>query len=285
MDSNKTLLKTMKKETKNFVDFYRQLPHKMNPKKNQWTKLVETVVPSVKRMGLNQHLPDNKAIALILTGFLMVSFVGASSVGTEFENSMYWLQKPAWTDLPSYAEDTSIQYSATDLIQERVTREVCTDYNYTSMECLKLENKTMPGSNAPVLSVKSGNWSYLGNGNVRTNISIGLNELSTQTLKESTFLMNEQEYIKWFNQRYYYDGGNITSPDVDELQAGLKSMSVYGGKTNLRASRINSLEITSLSPFRASADVTMVLRFDDFRTGSFVLSDLYRVEVDSGLEN
>ena len=229
--------------------------------------------------------------ALVLGLVLFSSGLAASdSVSDDFQDAMYWLEKPAWNDLPSYAEDSSIEYRATDLIQERVTRETCTEYNETNStdgipECINYENETVPGSNAPIFNVESGNWSYLGNGNVRTNITIGLNELSTQTLKESTFLMDEDEYINWFNQRYYYNKSNITSSELDDLQDKLKSMSAYADNTNLKASQINSLEITSLSPFRASADMTMVFRFNDFRTGSFVLSDLYGVEVKSGLEN
>jgi len=74
---------------------------------------------------------STKAVSILLAVCFLFSFVGAASVGEEFENAMYWLEKPAWNDLPSYAEDSSIQYSATDLIQEHVTRETCTEYNTT----------------------------------------------------------------------------------------------------------------------------------------------------------
>jgi len=206
-------------------------------------------------------------------------------------DSMEWLQKDAWSDRPSYAENISIQYSATDLIQERVTREVCSGdnlINETSGQFYcngTMENQTMPGGNAPIFDISGNSNAYLGNGHVRTNLTVGLNELSTQTLKETTFLMDESEYVNWFNQNYYYKGSNITGSEVDELQSKLTSMSAHGENTNLKATRFNSLEITSIYPFRASADTTMVFRFNDFRSGSFVLSDLVSVEVDSSIAN
>jgi hypothetical protein len=229
-------------------------------------------------------------IILLAAGFATAGAAATNgSVTDELTESMYWLQKPAWDDRPSYAENISIQYSPTDLIQKRETREVCTEYgNETNSttglrNCLSYENQTFAGESVPIFDIQSGENAYLGDGHVRTNLSIGLNELSTKTLKQTTLLLSESDYIDWFNERYYYNGRNITSSDVGALEDRLFSMSARGQNTNLLASRFNSLKVDSVSPFRASANTTMVFRFEDFRSGSFVLSDLMRVEVASGI--
>jgi len=224
--------------------------------------------------------------------FVFSGLAAAASVGQEFEDSIYWLNKPAWNDYPNYAENISIEYSATDLIEKRETREVCTSYSNTILEngtqvetCDSYENETVAGENVPIFNITGNSNVYLGDGHVRTNLTIGLNELSTNTLKETTLLMSEDEYITWFNQNYYYNGSDITSSDVDKLQGQVRDMSARGDNTNLQASRINSLEIDSVDPFRASADTTMVFRFNDFRSGSIILSDLIEVRVESSIAN
>jgi hypothetical protein len=230
-------------------------------------------------------------IAVLVIGVAAAPSVAADdSVGESLEEALYWLEKPAWDDRPSYAENIELEYSATDLIQKRETRQVCTGYNNTTLdngttvqECDSYENQSFAGENAPIFNITGNNNSYLGDGHVRTNLTIGTNELSTQTLKQTTFLMNRSKYVDWFNQRYYYNSSNITSEEVDELENKLQSMSAYGSNTNLKATQVNSLEITSLDPFKASADTTMVFRFNDFKTGSFVLSDLIRVWVKSDI--
>jgi len=234
----------------------------------------------------------NLLTALFAVVFIISPVMAADNVGQEFEDSIYWLSKPAWEDRPSYAEDITIQYSATNLIQKRETREVCTSYinttlvNGTKVEtCDSYENETFTGENMPIFNITGDSNAYLGDGHVRTNLTIRLNELSTNTLKETTSLMSEDEYINWFNQNYYYNGSNITSSDVDKLQQKVRDMSARGENTNLQASRINSLEIHSLDPFRASANTTMVFRFNDFRSGSIILSDLIEVKVESNIAN
>jgi len=227
---------------------------------------------------------------LFAVAFVFSGLAAAASIGQEFEDSIYWLNKPAWNDYPDYAGNISIEYSATDLIEKRETREVCTSYSNTTSEngtqvetCDNYENETVAGEKVPIFNITGNSKLYLGDGHVRTNLTIGLNELSANTLKESTILMSEDKYISWFNGNYYYNESNITSSDLDELQGKLRSMSARGGNTNLLATRINGLEVESLDPFRASADTTMVFRFNDFRYGSFVLSELIRVEVNSGI--
>ena len=226
------------------------------------------------------------AILVLVTGFAAAGGAATNGSATdELRESMYWLQKPAWDDRPSYAENISIQYSPTDLIQKRETIEVCSSYTTTAnfSKCESYENQSYAGQSVPIFDIESGSNSYLGDGHVRTNLSIGLNELSTKTLKQTTSLSSESEYIDWFNERYYYNGTNITSSDVETLENRLFSMSARGQNTNLLATRFNSLKVHSVSPFRATANSTMVFRFEDFKSGSFVLSDLMRVEVASNI--
>ena len=230
-------------------------------------------------------------IGLICIGFAAsgIAATNNTSVSEGFTDQMYWLEKPAWSDRPSYAEDITLQYRATDLIQERATRETCNGEQLLNESSGRfycngsMINETVPGESVPVFEISGRNNSYLGNGHVRSNLTVGLNELSTETLKQTTFLLDRSEYIEWFNQHYYYNGSNITDSDVDQLEDKLLSMGAHGSNTRLKASQINSLEVTGLFPFRASADMTMVFRFNDFRSGKFVLSDLISVEVDSSI--
>jgi len=230
----------------------------------------------------------SKRLRLASIILLLVGFAGSAVPASgDFQSEQYWLEKSAWEDRPSYAEEINVQYSPTDLIQKRETREVCASYTNTTdgtITCEDYENETHAGSDIPVFNITSGRSKYLGNGYIRTNLEIEVNQLSTNILKESTFLMSESEYITWFNERYYYNGTNITGSELDNLQDKLSSISARGGNTNLLATRTNSFEIQSADPFEATANTTMVFRFEDFRSGSFVLSDLIRTEVNSGLK-
>lgn len=220
----------------------------------------------------------NKRIILFSVLVFSIFFVSSASATTD------WLDKDAWSDRPSYAEDISIEYSPTDRIEKRETVKRCVDYDNDSIECNEYENVSKPTDSVFIFNFTSSNNEYLGDGDVRTNLVIGLNDLSLNTLMETTFLMSESEYIDWFNQNYYYEEGNITGADLDELQTDLKGMYADGSNTNIRASKVNSYSITSLQPFRAEADTTIVFRFNDFKTGSFKVSDLVNVEVTSSID-
>lgn len=223
----------------------------------------------------------NKNHLLIFTLFAVLIAVPSATAQT----GSYWIEKPVWQDLPVYAREINIEYSPTGLIQERITETECKEYvnqsteNGTTTVCDSYRNYSIPGPPAPIFDIESGETSYLGNGHIRTDLSIGLNEISAQTLKENTFLMTEAEYINWFNQNYYYNGTDITGPDIDDLQERIERMSAEGGNTNILGSRLNSFEITSLSPFRAEAGVTSVFRLKNFRSGSFIISDIVKVKV------
>lgn len=209
----------------------------------------------------------------------LVAGIGSAASQTD------WLEKDAWNEKPNYAENISIDYKATDRIRERISKKTCTTENTTSENTTFCKNESFKGQKVSIFKFDSSNNDYLGNGNVRTNLVIGLNDLSLNTLMETTFLMSESEYINWFNKNYYYENGNITSSKLDSLQQNIQNMYTDGSNTNIKAAKINSYTITSLYPFRAEANTTMVFKFNDFRSGSFKVSDLVTVEVSSSLEN
>lgn len=116
---------------------------------------------------MRKLLKETVALTLIL---LICGFAAAAT-----EN--YWLDKPEWTDRPSYAENFTIQYQATDLIQKREAREVCTKYNETSssIECLNYENQTVAGQGVSIFNMPqeiqhrvSGPPTWAGHGCART---------------------------------------------------------------------------------------------------------------------
>jgi hypothetical protein len=196
-----------------------------------------------------------------------------------------WLDKPAWQDRPVYAQDLEISISPTDLIQERESREVCASYSNETLEngstietCDSYENETFAGANARVFNITGRDVVYLGDGYVRSEVTVGLNTLSQKTLEESTLVLTESEYVDWFNDNYLYDEGNITSAEVDELQGKVTDLSGRGENTVIVASRVNSIDLVS-----RSADMTLVFQFNDFRSGVLTVSDLFTVEVESSI--
>jgi len=196
-----------------------------------------------------------------------------------------WLDKPAWQDRPVYVQDLDISISPKDLIQERESREVCSSYSNmtldngtTIQECDSYENEIFAGSNAGVFDITGRDVVYLGDGYVRSKVTVGLNTLSQKTLEESTLVLTESEYVDWFNDNYLYDEGNITSAGLDELQAKVMDLSGRGENTVIVASRVNSIDLVS-----QSADMTLVFRFNDFRSGVLTVSDLFTVEVESSI--
>ncbi len=202
-----------------------------------------------------------------------------------------WLSEPEWNDRPAYVEDITLSYSATDLVTEKNTRQVCTSYTNTTTEngtvnrtCDSFGNEFYEAGKVEVLDFTAVNEEYLGNGVVRSNLSIGSTEIVLEVLKADTFLSSDPEFRSWFNERYYYGGGNITGSQVDELRSKVKSAAV-GDNSRVLAARVNGFSVDSLDPFTVSADVTAVIRFEDYRSSGFTVADLVSVEVESGAAN
>lgn len=215
--------------------------------------------------------------------FLSAAAILFLSLGTA---STDWLEKPVWQDRPGYAEDLSISIAPTDLIQEREYREVCIQYSNTTLdngttiqECDSYQNESYAGSIAGVYDITNRDVVYLGDGYVSSNVTVSLNRVSKNTLKESFYLMGEDTYLGWFNSNYFYNGGNMTVSDLDSLQESVQGLSPEGENTDIVASRVNTIDLDS-----GSADMTLIFRFNNFRSGVLTVSDLFNVEVESSIE-
>lgn len=209
-------------------------------------------------------------------------------------NESYWLQKDAWSDTPSYAQDIDIGISPTNLIQKRNYREKCTSYTNTTSsngstitKCDNYVNESYSGSGKKIIDIVAGNSSYLGNGNVRTKITFSGNELSKRTLLAGSDLsylvygelFTKNDYVSWFNQRYYYNNSNITVSDLEVLKDKIKNISATGQKTSLKASRIRDVSFSQQKGI--VFDSTIVLHFNNFSSGTINLSNLLNIEVNS----
>lgn len=198
-----------------------------------------------------------------------------------------WLNKPTWHDRPKYAEDFDININPTDLIQEKNWIEECTSFKNTTdgTICESFENVSRVSGNANIynVTVNQSSNQYLGKGVVRTNLTISTNPLSVKTLKASIGLISDQEYAEWFNQRYYYNKSNITASQVSNLTDKFGDLTASSADTKIKASKLNDFTIESTFPLEASAHVTMVFKFNDFRTGRFTISDLTTIEVESSI--
>ena len=216
----------------------------------------------------------------ILTIFFAMIFAGLSL------GSSSMLDEAAWSERPDYVDEMDIDVSYEPVIEERMTREVCTSYSNNTLEngstvqsCDNYGTEVYGGQNTYIFDVNDLSKEYLGNGNVRLSFTVERNSLTKELFKSQKNPRQEEKFINFFNNDYLFRDSGIDSTSYDSLLGFSETVSVTSLGDSLRGKRLEDKNLMAVSNSR----ITTVVKLQDFRSGGVKLNDAVTVEVESSI--
>ena len=194
-----------------------------------------------------------KKILMVFAGLSVLLGLGlAGSNGLSLEG---------WSDQPSYIQDAELELVHSSTVQKQEYREVCQEFNETSMECLNYEEELRPGSNVEVMEFRNQEFEYLGNGEA-------LISFEAQVNQELVGPINSDQ----FKEDYMLNGEVPTEESYKAFAESLQdaSFASIGGS-------INNREVESSNVNAGWQTMEFVVELEEFRYGGISLNE------DSGL--
>jgi hypothetical protein len=220
---------------------------------------------------------------LVLLSAVAVLFF-SGSVSAQSQSDL--LDKSAWSDRPDYVENMDVSVSYEPVIEERSTRQVCTEYvnrtlenGTTVTECDSIGTEVYGGQNTYIFDVTDLGKEYLGNGKVRLSFTVERNELTKELFQSQKNPVQQSKFIDYFNSNYLFRDSMISSSSYDTFLDYTESVDVTSLGESLRAKSLESKNLMSVSNSR----ITTVVSLSDFRSGGVKLNDAVTVEVESSI--
>ena len=201
----------------------------------------------------------SKKILMVFAGLSIVLGLAASNT----------LDLEGWSDQPSYIQDAELELVHSSTVQKQEYREVCQEFNETSLECLEYEEEAVGGENVEVMEFRNQGFEYLGNGEALISFDARVNNELVGPINSGRFIDN-----------YMLNGEKPSRERVAAFEDSLQDASFgsIGGQ-------INNQEIESSNVNAGWQTMEFVVELEEFRYGGISLNQDSGIRLSTGNYN